>query len=183
MVEGLAEWIGSPNFNGRQGKRITAVVIHHTVTPTLEKTVDLFLSRESRVSSHYVLGQDGRLVQMVKDEDRAWHAGESSWKGMDNCNDYSIGIEVVNSGDGVQPFTEEQYRSLERLVSALVSKYGIGRDMIVGHRDVALPPGRKTDPADNFDWTRLSEFVDRGEVVRLAGELQDSYLQSRRERH
>lgn len=178
MDDKLAEWIPSPNFNSRPGCRITMIVLHHTVTPTLEKTVEYFLTEESRVSSHYVLGRDGRLVQMVKDEDRAWHAGESSWKGVDNCNDYSIGVEIVNRGDGVEPFTEEQYVTLTRLLTVLVARYGIAKDMVVGHRDIALPPGRKIDPADNFNWERISAFANREEVERRAAELRVHYLES-----
>ncbi len=151
------------------------VVVHHTVIPTLEETVNHFLSTESKVSSHYVLGKDGTIVQMVKDGDRAWHAGVSSWKGVDNCNDYSIGIEVVNKGNGMDPFTEAQYASLVNLIGSFVSKYGIASDMIVGHRDIALPPGRKVDPADNFDWSRLSEMADRKTVTELASRMQREY--------
>ena len=175
MTESKFKWVKSPNFNDRPAGAITMIVVHHTVIPTLEETVNHFLNPESKVSSHYVLGRDGSIVQMVKDEDRAWHAGVSSWKGVDNCNDYSIGIEVVNKGDGVQPFTEEQYVSLWNLVGTLVSKHDIKRDMIAGHRDIALPPGRKVDPADNFDWSRLAEFADRKQVAALADIMHSEY--------
>ena len=169
------EWIASPNFNSRRSSPVSLVVIHHTVIPTLEETVRHFQNPDSQVSSHYVLGRDGRLVQMVKEEDRAWHAGVSSWKGRQDCNTYSIGIEVVNNGDGSDPFTEKQYSVLRNLVGLLVSRYGISNDMVVGHRDIALPPGRKVDPADNFDWFRLSEFADRQAVADLAGRMFREY--------
>ncbi len=175
MEKGKIQLVKSPNFNDRPSASITMIVVHHTVIPTLEETVNHFLSAESKVSSHYVIGRDGRTVQMVKDEDRAWHAGISSWKGLDNCNDYSLGIEVVNKGDGAQPFTEEQYHSLYELVEYMVSEYGIKSDMVVGHRDIALPPGRKVDPADNFDWSRLAAFADRKRVTELAQNLRIEY--------
>lgn len=169
------QWVRSPNFNARPSDSITMIVVHHTVIPSLEETVNHFLNLESKVSSHYVLGRDGRIVQMVRDEDRAWHAGVSRWKGMDSCNDYSIGIEVVNRGDGAEPFTEEQYSSLRGLIGSLASKYGIAKDMVVGHRDIALPPGRKVDPADNFDWSVLAEFADRRRVAELAESMRCEY--------
>jgi N-acetylmuramoyl-L-alanine amidase len=168
-------WLPSPNFNSRQGKKIEMIVVHHTAIPTIDETIRLFLDTKSSVSSHYVLGRDGGIVQMVRDEDRAWHAGVSRWKGVDNCNDYSIGIEIVNRGDGSDPFSDEQYCSLSQLVGWLVSKYGIGRDMIVGHRDIALPPGRKVDPADNFDWSRLVKYADRSVVSKLADQMHREY--------
>lgn len=155
------EWIPTGNFNARPSETIDLIVLHHTVIPTLEDTVKHFLNPESKVSAHYVLGKDGRLVQMVRESDRAWHAGVSSWKGRENCNDFSIGIEIVNRGDGIDEFTEQQYTVLNELLDELVKRYHIADDMIVGHRDIALPPGRKVDPADNFDWTRIAKFANR----------------------
>jgi N-acetyl-anhydromuramyl-L-alanine amidase AmpD len=105
----------------------------------------------------------------------------SRWKGLDNCNDYSIGIEVVNRGDSVEPFTEEQYSSLRELTGRIASKYGIAKDMVVGHRDIALPPGRKVDPADNFDWSVIAEFADRRRVAELAEIMRDEYMRTHSE--
>lgn len=177
------EWAASPNYNSRRSSPVSLVVVHHTVIPTLEETVSHFQNPASQVSSHYVLGKDGRLVQMVKEEDRAWHAGVSSWKGREDCNTYSIGIEVVNNGDGSDPFTEMQYSVLRDIVGMLVSRYGIARDMVVGHRDIALPPGRKVDPAANFDWSRLSEFADRQAVEDIAGKMFSEYWQEHTGKH
>jgi N-acetylmuramoyl-L-alanine amidase len=81
---------------------------------------------------------------MVKDEDRAWHAGKSEWRGVPNVNDYSLGIELVNLNDGQDPYPEAQYRSLVKLCQALTHKYSIPTEDIVGHYHVS--PGRKTDP-------------------------------------
>jgi len=179
MSGNSVRWMPSPNFNSRQGNQIEMIVVHHTAIPTTEETVRLFLDSNSRVSAHYVLGKDGKVIHMVRDEDRAWHAGVSRWKGIDNCNDYSIGIEIVNRGDGNDPFTSEQYYTLTELVGRLVSEYGIKKDMVVGHRDIALPPGRKIDPADNFDWSRLEKYADRSAVVELANKMHLDYIRNR----
>lgn len=91
------KFIPSPHHNRRPGK-IDAIVIHYTSSPTLDGAVAWFLNPESRVSAHYVIGPDGKMVQMVNDKDRAWHAGKSELHGKSNVNDFSIGIELVNWG-------------------------------------------------------------------------------------
>jgi N-acetyl-anhydromuramoyl-L-alanine amidase len=109
-----------------------------------------------RVSAHLLLRRDGELVQFVSFNDRAWHAGKSSWQGRDACNDYSIGIECEGTDD--VPYTEAQYAALRSLLPKLLETYpAIGPDRIVGHSDVA--PGRKTDPGPSFDWGRLAPAV------------------------
>jgi AmpD protein len=109
-----------------------------------------------RVSTHLLIRRDGELVQFVSCNDRAWHAGKSSWQGRDACNDYSIGIECEGSDD--VPYEEAQYATLRTLLPKLLEAYpGITRDRIVGHSDVA--PGRKTDPGPSFDWGRLTTTI------------------------
>jgi AmpD protein len=103
-----------------------------------------------RVSAHFLIRRDGRLVQFVACAQRAWHAGESSWRDKSRCNDFSIGIEL--EGTDTRPYTAAQYRALGRLACALMRRYPIVD--IVGHSDVA--PGRKTDPGPAFDWGRLA---------------------------
>jgi AmpD protein len=104
-----------------------------------------------RVSAHLLIRRDGQLVQFVSFNDRAWHAGKSSWAGRDACNDYSIGIEC--EGTDETPYEDAQYQALRTLLAVLLEAYSIPRDRIVGHSDVA--PGRKTDPGLSFDWGQI----------------------------
>jgi len=104
-----------------------------------------------RVSAHFLVRRDARLVQFVSCAKRAWHAGVSCWRGRSRCNDFSIGIEV--EGCDTLAFEPMQYEILYRLIGALRARYAI-RD-IVGHADIA--PGRKTDPGPHFDWNRLGQ--------------------------
>lgn len=105
-----------------------------------------------KVSSHLLVRRDGDVVQFVPFARRAWHAGESSFRGRDCCNDYSIGIEL--EGDDETPYTDAQYAVLAPLITAIMTAYpGISARTIAGHCDVA--PGRKTDPGPAFDWLRL----------------------------
>jgi AmpD protein len=107
--------------------------------------------RGIEVSAHLLLRRCGELVQFVSTDHRAWHAGRSCWRGRDNCNDFSIGIEL--EGDEVDPYTDAQYRSLVAVTAALMRYYpALCPEHIVGHCDIA--PGRKTDPGPAFDWQR-----------------------------
>jgi N-acetylmuramoyl-L-alanine amidase len=152
----------SPNHEPRQGVDIDVILLHHTGTNLV--TVDLATLRRSRggsrVSAHYLLAPTGTLYQLVADHEAAWHAGASSLRGATepSVNLRSIGIEITNDGTGQTPFTPEQYLMLERLVPYLARAYKVPKENILGHRDVA--PGRKTDPADNFDWARVRRAVD-----------------------
>ncbi len=106
-----------------------------------------------RVSAHCLIERDGNITQFVSFLNRAWHAGESSWRGEQACNDYSIGIEL--EGTDELNYTDQQYRQLNQLVSSLMSHYPeIKSDAICGHSEIA--PGRKTDPGPAFDWARIS---------------------------
>ena len=109
-----------------------------------------------RVSSHLFVGREGHIVQYVPLHRRAWHAGRSSHQGRPDCNDFSIGIEMEGTDESA--YTEAQYRTLDRLLPALMAVYpGIAADRIVGHCDVS--PGRKTDPGPCFDWERARRAV------------------------
>ncbi|MDK9701819.1 MAG: 1,6-anhydro-N-acetylmuramyl-L-alanine amidase AmpD [Sulfuritalea sp.] len=105
-----------------------------------------------RVSAHFLVRRDGELVQFVPCSRRAWHAGVSSWLGRENCNDFSIGIEL--EGCDRLPFEDAQYRTLDRLLADLSRHYSL--DAVVGHSDIA--PGRKTDPGPCFDWSRVRKL-------------------------
>ena len=120
--------------------------LDRTAHPYFEEIADL------QVSAHFFIKRSGRVIQFVSTDKRAWHAGQSSWNGRANCNDYSIGIEL--EGCDSQPFTEAQYDALWPLLDALRSRYPI--ESIAGHCHVA--PGRKTDPGPCFDWAALHRY-------------------------
>lgn len=106
-----------------------------------------------RVSAHFVIGRDGKLSQFVSADNCAWHAGESQWRGREQCNDFSIGVELEGAeGDS---FEECQYSALVNLARALMKQYG--DMMIAGHQHIA--PKRKTDPGESFDWRRLFDII------------------------
>ncbi len=153
------QWVGSPNFNRRASPNdITANTIHSTANSSLQGVIDWFNNPNAQVSAHYTIGKDGKIVQHVRDSDRAWHAGQSLWKGRAACNDYCIGIEMVNLNDGVDPYPEAQHQANVALCAYLCYKYNISTGDIMGHLDIALPPGRKTDPR-NYDLNRLRREV------------------------
>jgi LysM repeat protein len=157
-------WVGSPNFNHRANPNdITAITMHSTANSSLQGVIDWFNNPNAKVSAHYTIGKDGTIVQHVRDTDRAWHAGQSVWKGRSACNDYCIGIEMVNLNDGADPYPEEQHKSSVALCAYLCYKYNINPNDIMAHYDIALPPGRKTDPR-NYDMNRL-----RREVAQILG--------------
>jgi N-acetylmuramoyl-L-alanine amidase len=139
----------SPNRASRMGARIDCIVLHHTATDDAGAAVRWLCNPASSASAHYVVAADGTIYRLVPDELAAWHAGKSG----------SIGIEIVNAGDGKTPFTEAQYLALERLVPYLARTYGVPRENLVGHKDVAIPAGRKNDPAPNFDMARILRAV------------------------
>jgi AmpD protein len=111
-----------------------------------------------RVSAHALIDRRGAISQYVPFQQRAWHAGVSSYRGREACNDFSIGIEL--EGTDELPYEAEQYQSLVRLIVALRSAYpALGEEALVGHSDIA--PGRKSDPGPAFDWERLRALLRR----------------------
>jgi len=150
-------WNPSPNF-GERNLPITMLVLHYTGMQSGAAAIDWLANPASKVSAHYVVDEDGQLVHMVREEQRAQHAGLSYWRGVTDCNSASIGIEIVNPGHefGYRPFTEAQMDTVTRLVAELVRNYGIDQRNVVGHSDVA--PTRKEDPGELFDWERLANL-------------------------
>lgn len=142
-------WVQSPNFSSRNGDSIKAIILHHTDSTTAKSSISWFQSKDSQVSAHYVIDKNGDIYQMVKEADKAWHCGDSILHGKTNVNTFSIGIELV--GDGIAEFPREQYNALAWVVQMLKTKYNIADDWIVGHKDIATPPGRKVDPQP-FNW-------------------------------
>jgi N-acetyl-anhydromuramoyl-L-alanine amidase len=171
-ADGLAQGEGvrhvaSPNCDARPAETcIELIVVHNISLPPRvfggSGIVDLFLNRlppdahpyyagiaHLRVSAHFLIRRDGELLQFVPCAQRAWHAGVSSWRGRERCNDFSIGVELEGADD--VPFEDAQYQRLNALVALLRERYPIAD--VAGHADIA--PGRKTDPGPAFDWRRL----------------------------
>ncbi|WP_438958677.1 1,6-anhydro-N-acetylmuramyl-L-alanine amidase AmpD [Porticoccus sp.] len=170
-----ARHVPSPNFNQRPASAaLSLLVIHNISLPPGQfggaHICDFFTNcldadahpyfreiADLRVSAHLLIQRDGGVVQFVSFHDRAWHAGQSCFDGAENCNDFSLGIELEGSDD--QPYTDQQYHCLAALVRVLLAHYpGLSKQRIVGHSDIA--PGRKTDPGPCFDWRRLSAALE-----------------------
>ncbi|MCL2344380.1 MAG: 1,6-anhydro-N-acetylmuramyl-L-alanine amidase AmpD [Desulfobulbus sp.] len=163
------EWRPSPNFGERPaGAEVSLIVIHNISLPPGqfggEYVEHFFLNRldatahpyfaeiaGQEVSTHFYVRRDGRITQFVGCDQRAWHAGRSAWRGRENCNDFSIGIEL--EGCDEQSFATAQYAALFRLIDALRARYPIAA--LAGHSDIA--PGRKSDPGPHFDWAAVRE--------------------------
>lgn len=147
----------SPNFNDRQ-LPITMIVLHYTGMQDAASAVARLRDPQARVSSHYVVDEDGSVLRLVPEDKRAWHAGKSHWRNWDDVNAVSVGIEIVNPGHefGYRPFPEAQIDAVIRLVAAIKARYGVTRGNIVGHSDVA--PTRKRDPGELFPWSRLARL-------------------------
>jgi AmpD protein len=166
-----ARFLSSPNCDERPpGEAVTLLVIHNISLPPGEfggdGVVRLFtngLDHDAhpyyrtligvRVSAHFLIRRSGELLQFVPCAKRAWHAGESAWRGRSSCNDFSIGIELEGADD--LPYTEPQYLVLAQLTRTLQSAYPIAD--IAGHCDIA--PARKTDPGPSFDWLRFRSAI------------------------
>lgn len=163
----FARPVPSPNCDERPaGESVRLVVIHAISLPPDEfggpEIIQLFTNRLDpaahpyfreieglRVSAHFLIRRHGELIQFVPCSRRAWHAGVSNWMGRDECNNFSIGIEL--EGCDRLPFETEQYLTLDNLLAELRRHYSI--EAVVGHSDIA--PGRKTDPGPCFDWRRV----------------------------
>lgn len=163
--------ICSPNRDARPGGTCPTLVVIHAIslppgqfggdavirlfTNTLDPVDHPYYATIAslRVSAHFFVGRDGTLLQFVSCNERAWHAGVSSWRGRPQCNDFSIGIELEGADD--VRYETQQYAQLARLLTALKRRYPL--EAAVGHSDVA--PGRKTDPGPAFDWGRLARLT------------------------
>ncbi|RKG77617.1 N-acetylmuramoyl-L-alanine amidase [Corallococcus exercitus] len=150
----------SPNCDSRNGADIDTIVLHHTGTNNGAGDMAWMRNPDSKVSANYMLDRDGKIYQLVGDSKRAWHAGKSELHGVPtDVNARSIGIEIVNDGSGKTAFTDAQYKALTQLVGYLKQEYKVPANNILGHKDVAVPKGRKDDPAANFDWARLRKGI------------------------
>ena len=145
----------SPNHDGRNAA-IDMVVLHYTGMASAAAALARLCDPVAKVSAHYVIDEDGALLQLVAEERRAWHAGVASWQHATDINARSIGIELVNPGHelGYRAFPASQMRTLLDLLPAVVARHGIPPQRILGHSDVA--PERKSDPGELFDWAVLA---------------------------
>lgn len=147
----------SPNFDERT-LPVSMIVLHYTGMQTAQAAIDRLRDPEAKVSAHYLIAEDGTILRMVAEGKRAWHAGKSRWRGIEDVNSASIGIEIVNPGHefGYRPFLEEQIDALIPLVADITERHGITRGNVVGHSDIA--PTRKQDPGELFPWNRLAKL-------------------------
>lgn len=169
----VVQEIPSPNFGPRSGAPVSAIVLHHTaMLSSAEATARFFQSPTARVSSHYVVDRSGAIIRCVGDDLRSWHAGNSIFQGVKDVNDYSIGIEICNVGDGVEPYPAAQMQAVVHLVASLSDHYGIPMSRLTRHRDIAVPAGRKTDTSDNFDHA----YVARAAQALVGGRTVPKYV-------
>ena len=147
----------SPNFDERNSP-ISMIVLHYTGMQDAESALQRLCDPEAKVSSHYLVTEEGRVRRLVDESKRAWHAGRSHWRGVTDVNSASVGIEIVNPGHeiGYRPIPEEQIDALIPLVHDIKERHGITRGNVVGHSDVA--PARKQDPGELFPWYRLAKL-------------------------
>ena len=169
----IAEFCPSPNCDERPNNAVIDLIVIHAISLpagfyNTQLIKDLFLNcldpgkdeflesiKDLTVSSHFLITRKGALIQFVPTHKRAWHAGISSYKGRQNCNDFSIGIELEGCDD--EEFEKPQYHSLSKLINFLSIDLQINKQNIVGHADIA--PDRKTDPGPLFDWTLLKSMI------------------------
>jgi N-acetylmuramoyl-L-alanine amidase len=148
----------SPNFGPRRDVAgPDMIVLHYTGMPTGAAAEAWLCDPASEVSSHYLVHEDGRVVQMVRESDRAWHAGKSSWRGVTDINSRSVGIEIVNPGHtlGYRAYPRRQMQAVIELCSGIIERHGVPCERVLAHSDVA--PGRKIDPGEKFPWKTLAE--------------------------
>jgi len=173
----------SPHFNSRPDSAVIDLIVLHAMslpdgefsmqyvdqlfTGDLDITAHTSFSdlKGVKVSAHFVVDRKGQVTQFVRCDDRAWHAGESSWLGRDGCNDYAIGIEMI--GDEKRPFTQAQYTETARLCRVLMLAYpDITRERIVGHQDIA--PDRKWDPGKQWHWVKFKRSLSHIQKLNMA---------------
>ena len=150
------KYLKSPNYHAcKKVRSIRSVVIHYTGMRSLQSAVERLMSKKHQVSSHYLISRNGKVLQLVKDNNIAWHAGVSNWFNFKNLNKNSIGIELENKGHqyGYQDFPSKQIVQLIKILKVLKKKFKIQNINITGHSDIA--PNRKKDPGEKFPWNKL----------------------------
>lgn len=147
----------SPNWDER-ALPVSMLVLHYTGMTDAEGAIARLRDPAAKVSCHYLVAEDGTILRMVDEDKRAWHAGRSHWREIDDVNSASIGIEIVNPGHdwGYRPFPAEQMSALIPLIAEIVERHRITRGNVVGHSDIA--PARKRDPGELFPWHDLARL-------------------------
>ena len=149
----------SPNFSlpKRPKKKIKFIIIHYTGMKKESLAIKRLQNPKSKVSSHYLIKNNGEILRLVPDLYEAWHAGVSTWKNFKSLNQNSIGIEITNPGHqyGYKNFSSKQIFSLKKLLNFLIKEFRINKKCILGHSDVS--PGRKKDPGEKFPWEMLAK--------------------------
>lgn len=142
----------SPNHDSRHGQPVDMLVMHYTDMLSCDAALARLCDVEAKVSAHYVIDETGEVFCLVPESERAWHAGESHWRGHNNINARSIGIELCNPGHshGYRAFAPRQMKSLIQLAQEIVARHPIPARNVVGHADIAFL--RKIDPGELFDW-------------------------------
>ncbi len=154
----VADVVPSPNFGERKdGCRPDMIVLHYTGMPDADSALMLLTSRGSELSAHYFVFEDGRIVQLVAESHRAWHAGVAFWAGETDINSCSIGIEIVNPGHtyGYPEFPARQIAAVTALCRSIFTRHTIPPTRVLAHSDVA--PSRKQDPGEKFPWRVLHD--------------------------
>jgi N-acetylmuramoyl-L-alanine amidase len=150
-------WCPAPNREPRRnGREPDLLLLHYTGMDSAEAALDWLTREESKVSCHYLVDEDGNVTQMVREGERAWHAGQSLWAGETDINSCAIGIEIHNPGHDIEyrDFPEAQMRAVEALCLDILARHTIRPERVLAHSDIA--PGRKRDPGEKFDWGRLA---------------------------
>lgn len=149
----LIRTVQSPNFGPRRGgARPSMVILHYTAMADCAAAERALCDPVREVSAHYLISENGTVTQLVAEQHRAWHAGQSRWGAIDDVNSHSIGIELSNTG--FAPFAAALMDSLEHLLAGILDRWSIPPERVLAHSDVA--PGRKIDPGARFDWARLA---------------------------
>lgn len=144
----------SPN-HGERLRPVSALILHYTGVPTAQAALDLLLSPAAQVSAHYLVEEDGGVLQLVPESRRAWHAGKSFWAGETDMNSASIGIEIQHPGhDDPRPYPERQIMAAAALARDICARHGIRKRYILAHSDIAI--ARKIDPGEFFPWDALA---------------------------
>jgi N-acetylmuramoyl-L-alanine amidase len=149
-------FVPSPNIEPRKnGLKPSILLLHYTGMDSAEKACDWLCRAESKVSCHYLVDEQGQITQMVDEGLRAWHAGEGTWRGADDVNSMSIGIEIQNSGHSsvYEEFPKAQMDAVIALSRDIVQRHEIKPERVLAHSDIA--PARKIDPGEKFDWALL----------------------------
>ena len=149
----------SPNFDVRPaGIAVDMLVLHYTGMRSAAEAVGRLCDPAAKVSAHYLIDEDGTVVRIVRESDRAWHAGVASWRGAKDVNARSVGIEIVNPGHefGYRAFPKAQMSAVVSLALGVLARHPIPARNVVGHSDVA--PTRKQDPGELFDWSYLARY-------------------------